>query len=547
MEASLGVPTATSVRVVPAKLLEVNRTIVNNQLVRTTGREGQLHPPHRLRRGQGAPAVPAMNAAFVADADGKGTPGVDPPRARRAWAWPSTSRSRAGRTLLVPCIADADTLDFRGFVAAYEELVRKIHTNKIAPDDFAGTTVTLTNPGTLGTVQSVPRLMPGQGLIVGVGALGFPPGFEAADPRNLAELGIGKTVTLTSTYDHRIIQGAESGLFLAYVSECLMGEHGFYHEVFESLEIPYEPVRWQKDVNASDDEGEGAHLRLIKQVHVQTLINMYRVRGHLIAHLDPLDAEQPELHPELDPLHYGLTIWDLPRPLRGRRPGRQGRGHPRRDPPPPARRLLPDPRRGVHAHPGPRPEALDPAAPRRGVRRRGARTSSVTSWTGSTRPRCSSGSSTRATWARSGSGSRGPSRPSCSSTPSSTRRSNEGLHEAVMGMSHRGRLNVLANIVGKSYGEIFEEFEGNLDPESVQGSGDVKYHKGAVGTLRGPQRRHHPASPWPPTPPTSRRSTRWWWAWPGPNRTRSAASRVAGPTGGRCRGSVPGAVHPAPR
>ena len=122
--------------------------------------------------------------------------------------------------------------------SAYEDLVRKIHTNKIAPDDFAGTTVTLTNPGTLGTVQSVPRLMPGQGLIVGVGALGVPPGFEAADPRTLAELGVGKTVTLTSTYDHRIIQGAESGLFLAYVSECLMGGHGFYDEVFESLGDP---------------------------------------------------------------------------------------------------------------------------------------------------------------------------------------------------------------------------------------------------------------------------------------------------------------------
>ena len=59
----------------------------------------------------------------------------------------------------------------------------------------------------------------------------------------------------------------------------------------------------------------------------------------------------------------------------------------------------------------------------------------------------------------------------------------EGLHESVMGMAHRGRLNVLANIVGKSYGEIFEEFEGNLDPESVQGSGDVKYHKGASGVF----------------------------------------------------------------
>ncbi len=315
MEASLSVPTATSVRSIPAKLLEINRTVVNNQLFRTTG--GKVSFTHLIGYAvvKGLMAVPAMNAAFVADADGKGTPGVVRHRHVGLGLAVDVEKSDGSRTLLVPCITDADALDFRGFVAAYEELVRKIHTNKIAPDDFAGTTVTLTNPGTLGTVQSVPRLMPGQGLIVGVGALGVPAGFEAADPRTLADLGIGKTVTLTSTYDHRIIQGAESGLFLAHVSECLMGRHGFYQEVFESLSVPYEPVRWERDVNALDDEGDGAHLRLTKQVHVQTLINMYRVRGHLIAHLDPLDAEPPELHPELDPLHYGLTIWDLPRPF----------------------------------------------------------------------------------------------------------------------------------------------------------------------------------------------------------------------------------------
>ena len=246
MEASLGVPTATSVRVVPAKLLEVNRTIVNNQLQRTTG--GKVSFTHLIGYAvvKALMAVPAMNAAFVADADGKGTPGVL--RHDHVGLGLAVDVEKgSGRTLLVPCIADADTRDFQGFVAAYEDLVRKIHTNKIAPDDFAGTTVTLTNPGTLGTVQSVPRLMPGQGVIVGVGALGVPPGFEATDPRMLAELGVGKTVTVTSTYDHRIIQGAESGLFLAHVSECLIGKHGFYEEVFESLDIPYEPVTWQPD------------------------------------------------------------------------------------------------------------------------------------------------------------------------------------------------------------------------------------------------------------------------------------------------------------
>ena len=270
------------------------------------------------------------------------------------------------RTLLVPCIKDADTLDFRSFVLAYEDLIRKIATNKSAPDDFAGTTVSLTNPGTLGTVQSVPRLMPGQGAIIGVGALGYPAGFEAADPRLVAQLGLGKVVTLTSTYDHRIIQGAESGLFLGRVAALLTGADGFYDDLFESMAVPYEPVRWRVDNNAADGTEEGEHLHLVKQVHVGTLINMYRVRGHLIAHLDPLDAEPPHIHPELDPLTYGLTIWDLPRQFVADGLGGPRRRHARRDPPRAARRLLPDAGHRVHAHSGPRAEALDPAA-RRGT------------------------------------------------------------------------------------------------------------------------------------------------------------------------------------
>ena len=138
----------------------------------------------------------------------------------------------------MPCIREADTLDFRAFVMAYEDLIRKIHTGKISPDDFSGTTVSLTNPGTLGTAQSVPRLMPGQGAIIGVGALGYPAGYEAADPRVLAQLGLGKVVTLTSTYDHRIIQGAESGIFLGRVAALLAGEDGFYDALFSRWACP---------------------------------------------------------------------------------------------------------------------------------------------------------------------------------------------------------------------------------------------------------------------------------------------------------------------
>ncbi len=484
MEASLGVPTATSVRVVPAKLLEVNRTIVNNQLFRTTGAKVSFTHFIGFAVVKALAAVPAMNASFVADVDGKGTPGVVRHHHVGLGLAVDVERADGSRTLLVPCIGDADTLDFRSFVGAYEDLVRKVHSNRIAADDLAGTTVTLTNPGTLGTVQSVPRLMSGQGLIVGVGALGFPPGFEASDPHTIADLGIGKTVTLTSTYDHRIIQGAESGVFLGYVAECLMGEHDFYREVFSSLDIPYSPVRWEKDANASDEATGGGHLHLVKQVHVQTLINMYRVRGHLIAHLDPLDAEPPVLYPELDPLHYGLTIWDLPRQFLA--DGLAGKDvitldeilHILRDA---YCRTLGveymhiqdlEQKRWIQRHLEGVPSDL-PADEQLHILDR-LNAAEVferflhSRYVGQKRF-----------------GLEGAESAIVILDAILDEAARSGLSEAVVGMAHRGRLNVLANIVGKSYGEIFEEFEGNLDPDSVQGSGDVKYHKGAEGVFTG--------------------------------------------------------------
>ncbi len=309
MEASLAVPTATSVRTVPAKLLEVNRSLANQHLARTLGTKVSFTHLIGFAVVQGLRNVPALNAAFVADADGKGTPGVDRRPHVGLGLAVDVERPDGTRTLLVPVISHAEDLDFRSFVLAYEDLVRKVHANKLSPDDFAGVTVTLTNPGTLGTVQSVPRLMPGQGAIVGVGSLGYPAEYQGADRRSLADLGVGPVVTLTSTYDHRVIQGAESGIFLTYMAECLTGGHGFYDEVFTSLGVLSAPVRWQADVNAADD----AHQRLVKQVHVQSLVNMYRVRGHLIADLDPLALEPPPLHPELDPTTYGLTLWDRDR------------------------------------------------------------------------------------------------------------------------------------------------------------------------------------------------------------------------------------------
>ena len=144
-----------------------------------------------------------------------------------AFPWPIISAA-----LVVAIVPVADALDFAGFLAAYEDIIRKVKTNKLAVTDFQGATITLTNPGTIGTVQSVPRLMPGQGVIVGVGNIDYPAEFQGADQRALGSLGVSKVVTVTSTYDHRIVQGAESGMFLKRVHELLLGEHGFYDDVF---------------------------------------------------------------------------------------------------------------------------------------------------------------------------------------------------------------------------------------------------------------------------------------------------------------------------
>jgi 2-oxoglutarate dehydrogenase E1 component len=193
--------------------------------------------------------------------------------------------------LLVPNVKRAGRLDFKSFWHAYEEIINKARINKLSPDDFAATTVTLTNPGTIGTIQSVPRLMPDQGVIVGVGAIGFPPEYQASDPGYLARHGIGRVLTVTSTYDHRVIQGAQSGELLKRIHELLLGEDGFYDEVFDGLGIPYTPARWATD----DNPPVGSPRWAEKQANVFRIINAYRVRGHLIADLDPLRQKRPQM------------------------------------------------------------------------------------------------------------------------------------------------------------------------------------------------------------------------------------------------------------
>src|SRR5580692_6178799 len=303
MTTSLSVPTATSVRAIPAKLLVDNRIVINNHLGR--GRGGKVSFTHLIGYAivKALASAPEMNDAY-AEQDGK--PVLLQPEHVNLGLAIDVRKSDGSRQLPVPSIKAAEEMDFRQFWMAYEDVVRKARTGKLTVEDFAGTTISLTNPGTIGTEHSVPRLMQGQGCIVGVGAMEYPAEYEGASAETVTRLAISKTVTVTSTYDHRIIQGAQSGEFLRVIHHLLLGEDGFYDEVFQALKIPYEPVRWVQDIPAGHEDD------ISKAARVHELIHAYRVRGHLMADTDPLEYKQRK-HPDLDINQHGLTLWDLER------------------------------------------------------------------------------------------------------------------------------------------------------------------------------------------------------------------------------------------
>jgi 2-oxoglutarate decarboxylase len=475
MEASLAVPTATSVRAIPAKLLIDNRIVVNNHLRRSRG--GKVSFTHLIAWAtvQALKAMPEMNASF-AELDGK--PVIARPDHINLGLAIDLAKPDGSRQLLVPAVKAAESMDFTSFWSAYEDLVRRARAGKLGVDDFVGTTISLTNPGTIGTEHSVPRLMQGQGAIIGVGALEYPAEYQGASPETLARLAVSKTLTLTSTYDHRVIQGAQSGEFLKRIHALLLGEENFYDGVFAALRIPYEPIRWVSDITASHEDDVN------KTARVQELIHAYRVRGHLMADTDPLEYEQRR-HPDLDLVNHGLTLWDLDREF-----ATGGFGG---EPLMTLRHILgvlrdsysrtlgieymhiqdPEQREWIQARferPHQRPTAPEQLHILRRLNAAEAFEAFLqTKYVGQKR------------FSLEGSESVIPLIDELI-----TSAAQDGLDEVAIGMPHRGRLNVLANIVGKSYGQIFREFEGNLDLEAVQGSGDVKYHLGAEGTFSAP-------------------------------------------------------------
>lgn len=471
MESSLEVPTATSARNLPAKLLIDNRTVINNHLARSRG--GKVSFTHIIGYAmvKALKAMPAMNNGYATNDDGKPML-VEPAHVNLGLAI-DVPKPDGTRQLLVPSIKSAEDMTFYEFWTAYEKIVRKARDGKLTIEDFQGTTISLTNPGGIGTLHSVPRLMKGQGTIIGVGALDYPAEWQGAALERIAAAGVSKILTLTSTYDHRIIQGAQSGEFLRQMHQLLLGADGFYDEVFTSLRIPYEPIRWNPDIAATHDDD------ISKASRIQELIHAYRVRGHLMADTDPLEYVQRR-HPDLAIENHGLTLWDLDREVATGGFGGKARLT--------LRQILgilrdsycrtigveymhiqdPEERAWFQEKLEVPFQKPSPAEQLRILRRLNAaeafETFLQTKFVGQKRFSLEGGESVIALLDKVLSNA-----------------AEDDLSEVTIGMPHRGRLNVLANLAGKSYGQIFREFEGKSAPGSVQGSGDVKYHLGTEG------------------------------------------------------------------
>jgi multifunctional 2-oxoglutarate metabolism enzyme len=477
MNASLTVPTATSVRAVPAKLLADNRIVINNHLARSRG--GKVSFTHLIGYAlvRALDDFPNMNSAF-AEVDGK--PVLVQPEHVNFGLAIDLPKSDGSRSLVVASIKGAEEMDFAKFWGAYEDIIRRARANKLTVADFSGTTISLTNPGTIGTNHSVPRLTAGQGAIIGVGAMEYPAEFQGMNPDALTEMAVSKIITLTSTYDHRIIQGAESGDFLRRLHGLLLGDDDFYDKIFRSLRIPYTPVRWMPDVRITR-EGQ-----IDKEARVIEVIEAYRRNGHLMADTDPLEY-RVRTHPDLDILQHGLTLWDLDRkfPVGGFAGERLMA----------LRDILgvlrnsycrtvgveymhitdPEERDWLQQRVEVKHDQPDREKQKHVLGRLNAaeafETFLQTKYVGQKRFSLEGGESVI---------------PLLDEVLIAG--TDYGLDEVAIGMAHRGRLNVLANVLGKSYAKIFGEFEGNIDPGTVQGSGDVKYHLGASGTFSNPFR-----------------------------------------------------------
>ncbi len=458
MAASLTVPTATSLRVLPVKVLDENRRAINAH--RSLQGQSKLSYTHLVAWAivRAIEKVPALNDAFSGN-------GHDSLRIHRGHVNLGLAVDVAGkdgaRSLKVPSVKSAEAMSFAEFLAAYDDIVIRARGNKLTVADFEGTTISLTNPGTVGTVGSVPRLMPGQGAIIATGSIDYPPEYRGMTEDARVALGLSKVMTVTCTYDHRVIQGAESGLFLAQMQALLEGEDAFYDKIYADLAIPSKPVRWEVEPpSAPSINADPA-----KQSAVASFIQAWRERGHLAADIDPLGVPRP-LAPDLDPSAHGLTIWDLDRTfdagsfgvatlrdlidrLRLTYAGKMGVEFMHCENPEERRWFL------DQLEPGASQWKLDAEGKRRALmsvlNAEGFESFLENRFKGHKRFSLEGGESTIAV------------------VDELLDRATLGnVDECVIGMAHRGRLTMLANVIGKGIAQLFSEFEGEISEDRLR-------------------------------------------------------------------------------
>jgi multifunctional 2-oxoglutarate metabolism enzyme len=497
MNESLEVPTATSFRTVPVDVLDAKRKALNGALKE---RGMKVSFTHLIAWAivKAAGEWPVMGRSFEIR-DGK--PFVVEPGAVNLGIAVDVERKGA-RSLMVPAIKGSDSLDFAGFHAYYEELITKTRENKLSADDFKGTTISLTNPGGLGTIASVPRLMSGQGTIVACGSLAYPIEWAHAPADRVKALGISKVMTMTSTYDHRVIQGAESGSFLRTIDQLLQGEEGFYESVAEDLDVPASVISSAYPASASAP-GLGAaagapavgapaapDTELLQAVQAATsLLKAYRTHGHLAARVNPLGPE-PKGDPALNPENLNLTPELMSKiPARILRIGVEGET------------LLEALPRMREAYCGTIAYQIEHLASHeqrvwlREMIETGSHRAPLTAEEKrSLLSRLIEVFQFERFLQKAYLGQKMFSIegldvvvPMIDELVTLSRRG--GAEEVVLGMAHRGRLAVLAHNLGRSVESILAEFEGAKALEQVKaiaaiphsGTGDVKYHHGAEG------------------------------------------------------------------
>ncbi|MFL6277759.1 MAG: multifunctional oxoglutarate decarboxylase/oxoglutarate dehydrogenase thiamine pyrophosphate-binding subunit/dihydrolipoyllysine-residue succinyltransferase subunit [Blastocatellia bacterium] len=476
MVASLAVPTATSQRQIPIKLLDENRRVINQHLAAAKRKVSYTHIiAYAIVKA--LKAFPQLNDSF-ASIDGASY------RLRHTdvnlGVAVDVTKKDGSHTLLVPNLKGADKMTFRQLLDTYDDVVKRARGGKLQVEDFQGTTISLTNPGTIGTTASNPRLMAGQGVIIATGAIEYPPEYQAMSPEGLSRIGISKIITMTSTYDHRIVQGAESGAFLARIDEMLRGQHEFYDEIFRDLSIPYRPYHWAIDVNPAILGEERRRDVVHKQARVFELINAFRVRGHLIANIDPIGWGEVQYHPELDIATYGLTIWDLDRHFIT-----QGLGGTETAP---LRQIVDYLHRYYCGSVGIEYRNIQSPEEKEFIRSRVERDA----------PMVPVEVKKQMLWKLIsaelfekflGTKYLGQKRFSIEGNETVIAVVDQLIESAAhreiiditIGMAHRGRLNVIANVIGKFCERIFTSFEGSIHPNFPHDQGDVKYHQGAAG------------------------------------------------------------------